>query len=312
MIYAGKVELLTKTRIYGYGTQIHVTEICAMDFSWETWKVYEIVADVFNEETARFFLDYHCRLTENPVRLYPLWPVYVESPYLIFHKDNNMKVFFQGDASPKLFPEKYINRRISGKASLLCFQSNDRQQMLSVGRSKVLEYVYFWKNELDYKAKEPRVEVKDIENNIIDSGEQKELPKNNMLLIIAPMDGEIVLKKGKEIVNKYKLISNQKLFIDELFYGITVEILQGLDCVWRVHYLKEKKTKIKEEQELLQELQKVKGGLIPIPHTMGSLVYKMKGYPELRKWLYEKIRNGHIEDKALLLLKKRFERKGEK
>ena len=298
--------LLTKNRLYGYGRNIKATQICSANFSWETWRVYEIIADAFNEETARFFLDYHCRLTEHPVKLYPLWPIYVESPYLILHKDNDMKMFFQGDANPKLFPIKSINKRISGNASILYFQSGERQQMISAGRSKVLKYIYLWKSELDYVAQEPIVKVEDIENNIINTGEQNSLPKNNMLSVIAPMDGEIVLKKGKEIVNKYKLISNHKVIIDKIFYGITVEILQGLDCVWKVHYLKEYKSKMKEEQELLQYLQKAKGRLIPVPHSIGSLSNKMEMYPEIKKWLYKKIRSGYIEEKALLFLKKKF------
>lgn len=298
--------LLTKNRLYGYGSHIMATQVCSMNFSWETWRVYEIIADAFNEETARFFLDYHCRLTEYPVKLYPLWPIYVESPYLILHKDNDMKMFFQGDANPKLFPIKSINKRISGNASILYFQSSERQQMISAGRSKVLKYIYLWKSELDYVAQEPIVKVEDIENNIINSGEQKSLPKNNILSVVAPMDGEIILKKGNEIVDKYKLMSNHKVVIDEIYYGMTVEILQGLDCVWQVQYLKEEKSKTKEEKEILQNLRKAKGKLIPVPHTIGSLANKMETYPEIRNWLYKKIRSGYIEEKALLFLKKKL------
>lgn len=298
--------LLTKSKLHGYGKHIHTTQICSINFFGENWRLYEIIADTFNEQTARFFLDYHCRLTEHPIKLYPLWPRYIEAPYLILHKDNNIKMFFQGDAKTKLFPIKPIDERVLGNALLLHFQSSERQQMISAGRSKVLKYVYLWKNDLDYVAKEPLVEVKDIENNIWISGEQNILPKNNKLVVIAPMDGEIILKREKEIINKYKLMSNQKVVIDEIFYGVTVEILQGLDCVWRGQYLKKYNSKIEEEQELLKELQKATGRLISIPHTIGSLANKMEKYPEIKKWLYKKIRSGYIEEKAWKLLKKKF------
>lgn len=298
--------LLTKNRLKRYSKYIEKTQVCSMNFSQETWRVYEIIAGTFNKETACFFLEYHCRLTEYPVEFYPLWPVYVESPYLILHKDDNMKMFFRGDAEAKLFPKKSINKRVLENASILSFQTSERQQMISAGRSKVLKYTYLWKNELDYVAQEPIVKVEDIENNIINAGEQNCIPKNNLLSVVAPMDGEIVLKKDKEIVNKYKLMSNHKVIIEKIFYGISVEILQGLDCVWRVHYSKVNKPKMKDEEELLQNLQKAKGRLIPISHTIGCLLNKMGMYPEIKKWLYKKIRSGYIEEKALLFLKKKF------
>ena len=55
-------------------------------FSYRSYTIYKVKALDFSETSAKFFLDLHCRLTENPISFIPLWPATVQSPYIIYHK----------------------------------------------------------------------------------------------------------------------------------------------------------------------------------------------------------------------------------
>ena len=302
-----KYYILTKKR-YIKWNNVHLKEVCVTNFSW---KIYEVVVNTMDEETVRFFLDYHCRLTERPVQFYPLWPIYVESSHLLLHKSNDIKMFFQGNATPKMFPQKCLQKIRSGKATILHFESSERQQMISAERSNILEYIYLWKNQLDYVGKEPTIKVKDIVNKALEPGYQKELPKDNMLVVQAPVDGKVILKRNNKIVNIYFLQSDHRVIVAGLSWGMTIEVLQGLDCAWEAHYVKEKNLiDSSKEKELLIKLRQARGNLVPVSHVEGALANKMTTYPEIKKWLYKKIRDGYIEKKALLILKKTFGERG--
>ena len=53
---------------------IRIQCIAQKKFGLETWTLYVVSASAFCEEAARFFLDFHCRLTDRPISLLPVWP----------------------------------------------------------------------------------------------------------------------------------------------------------------------------------------------------------------------------------------------
>lgn len=51
-----KYYILSRSRISGYyGSHVSVNEISNKRISWETWRVYEVVANDYSEQSARFF-----------------------------------------------------------------------------------------------------------------------------------------------------------------------------------------------------------------------------------------------------------------
>ena len=130
--------LLSSRTIYQKYQNVIVKQICNCSVGYSRWHVYEVTATAFAEDAARFFLDYHCRLTENAVSITPLWPVYIETPYVIRHGSNQLAVFLRGDADPKVFPITYLHRFRCGDGQLFFVNCKERQQFLSAGRTKVL------------------------------------------------------------------------------------------------------------------------------------------------------------------------------
>ena len=71
---------------------IRIQEITQRRFGWENWTLYAVSASAFSEEAARFFLDFHCRLTEHPVSFQLVWPLFVEGNYIVKHSQDSMYV----------------------------------------------------------------------------------------------------------------------------------------------------------------------------------------------------------------------------
>ena len=161
---------------------VEIRRISTVYDGFTRWMIYEVKATEFSQQVARFFMNYNCRLTENPVVTFPLWPVCVEKPYVILHKHADITMFLQGYCvQPKVFPSSYIRlfRSQDKDQMVFCLNSRERQQLLSTGRTKVLKYMYLWRTELSETAATPVIEVTDIEGNPIHPLIQNTLPKGN-------------------------------------------------------------------------------------------------------------------------------------
>lgn len=298
-----KYYLLTRFRLSNHYRNVEITEVCAMPERFSTWHIYEVTATSFEEETAKFFLDFHCRLTEFPITLYPVWPTYVESPYVIYHASNQVNMFMQGDAVSKVFPDANKQNFVSDNGKLLRIMCNERQQLVSAGRTKVLKYTYLRKEYLDRYATLPVVNVTDLNNKPILNGIQGKLPIRNTVAITAPFDGYVMISQKNYQVEQYELKASDRLLIDSVKFGQQIEIYQGLDCVWRTFFQRESVDNNIDDLELVRLLSRQKGEVIPIPHAIGALALLMDGYPKTKQWLYQVIRNGFVSKKAINILK---------
>ena len=128
-------------------SSIQIQEIAQKQFGWETWRLYVISASAFCEEAARFFLDFHCRLTDYPVSLQPVWPLFVEGNYIVKHSQDSMYMLVKGNvATVKTFPSAAVRQLTHDrtKARLYEVLCSSRQQLISAGRTPALQYTYFW------------------------------------------------------------------------------------------------------------------------------------------------------------------------
>ena len=72
-------------------------------------------ASVFNEDAARFYLDFHCRLTDHPVSLQLVWPLFIKGKYLVKHNQNYMYILVEGNTTAvKAFPSANIHSLSKG------------------------------------------------------------------------------------------------------------------------------------------------------------------------------------------------------
>ena len=297
-----KYYLLRRGTLYGRnGSHVTYKEIACQTVSWETWYVYEVTANDYDEVSARFFLDYHCRLTEQPISIQPVWPVYVENPYIIKHNQKSIVMHLTGNApTTQVSPNAPVEEYPCANGLVIEINcNNNRQQLISAGRTKALQYTYFWKEPLSQTTEKPVAIVTDIKDTLIESGKKHELPERRVLRITIPYDGMLTIKQDGFTLEKRKLSANTAIEVDSIVWNTELVICIGLDVVWRALFCKEKQQQNSaDDAVILRRLESYGGRQISIPHTIGSLTSRLSNYPMIRQWLYKSIRSGHMSECA--------------
>lgn len=290
---------------------VQVQVVTKKQFGWETWTLYVISASAYNEDTARFFLDFHCRLTDHPISLQQVWPLFVEGNYLVKHNRPNMYVFVEGNvASVKTFPAVLI-RRLSSNTSHQCLYKifcSGRQQLISAGRTRALQYTYFWKEPLNQTGTCPDVLVTDLTGHEITSGEKDSLPHNKTLRFKSAFDGEINIFFNNRVVDKRKIPSDKMIELEELSYGMSVQVVIGLDVIWQVDFKKRQPIVLSSdgESELLRQIRGASGVQIPTPHALRHILIGMNCYPRIGQWIRKCLKSGTIDEQAYRRLQEAY------
>lgn len=300
VIVGKKYYILSKKWIGNYcSPHVHVNEISNRIISWETWRVYEVIANDYSEQSARFFLDYHCRLTESPIDIQPVWPVYVEDKYVVKHNKDNLYMHIKGNATNTLvFPDAFKQRFNYNDELVLKIKCNSRQQIVSAGRTKALNYAYFLKDSLNHIGKGTLVDVTDTNGIPVLQEENNILPDNGKIYIRTQYDGFIEISINNKIIEKRKIKSNKTIVFDGITWGMAFSIYVGLDMIKIVRFVRSVRKDNLDENKLLKKLNSFSGRNIKISHTAGSLANRLIEYPLIRKWLLQRIREGYVDEKA--------------
>lgn len=282
-----------------YGSHVSIKEVACETISWETWRVYEVIAKDYGEVTARFFLDFHCRLTENPVTIQTVWPICVETPYVVKHNKDSVVLYVTGNApTTQTFPYVFIRKFDCSNGYVFEVPCNNKQQLISAGRFKTLQYAYYWKEPLDQITEKPVVLVTDVHGDAIIEGENNSIPDKKSVYVVAPYDGTIKIVQRGNIIEKRKLLPKVAAEIEGITWNMELVVCIGLDIVWRAIFIHKEKNLEVDEEAILCRLSTYRGSIIPIPHSARNLCSVLKNYTQIRNWLYKCIRSGWISEKA--------------
>lgn len=300
--------LLKRGSIYrgSYGS-IKIQKIMQKKIGWESWNLYLVSTAAFNKDAARFFLDFHCRLTEYPISLQPVWPLFVEGNYIVKHNQKNMYMFVKGNiAAVKTFPTVLVRQLNHNESQNKVYEvfGTGRQQLISVGRTQALQYTYFWKEPLDQVGVRPEILVTDLTGKKINSGETDALPHNRMLRFKTSFDGKIVIIQNRRIVDKQKISADKYLELDGLSYGIKIQVIIGLDIIWQINFKKQQHIATADESEIIKKVIGASGPMIAVPHSLNNILITMKSYPQLCQWIRKCIKNGSINEQSYRRLQK--------
>ena len=294
-----KYYLLTTSEIENFVDGINVKFL----FKNFNWRLYEIEAYRLSEEAAKFFLDYHCRLTDKPISIQPIYPVFTQYDDIIHCNASKMFIYFSGNAKIKFFP-RAKNARLFKKndTQIIEVELDERQKMIAAGRSQLLKYLYLWKDSPTQEIEMSKIEVTDSSGKIIKSGIYDKLPKNLRLQVQSEFDCKIIIRKNNVVERKF-FKKDGDFYIDDIKFGMDIKIFQGLDCVWSAIYKSKNKRNSQADEELFLKLERSKGAKIKIPHTWGNFADKLKDFPKVRNWLYNAIRAGFVNEDAYLLFR---------
>lgn len=282
-----------------YGS-MRIQEIMKKRIGWETWTLHVVSASAFNEDAARFYLDFHCRLTDHPVSLQPVWPPFIEGNYIVKHNQNRMYMLVEGNvAAVKTFPSaaiRQLNYNTSQPKLYEVFCSG-RQQLISAGRTQALQYTYFWKEPLDQVGLSPEVLVTDLLGVGVDSGETNTLPYNKTLRFKSIFDGELIISNNNRVVDRRKISADKYIELDGLSYGLSVQVVIGLDVIWKIDFKKQQPI-AKDEIEILKRITNVSGIMIPAPHSLQNILVGLNHYPQICQWIRKCIKRGIIKEQS--------------
>ena len=302
--------LLKRSHFYRRSySSIRIQEIVQKQFGWESWTLYIVSASAFSEEAARFFLDFHCRLTEHPVSLQPVWPLFVEGNYIVKHSQDNMYMLVEGNvATVKTFPSAAVcqlNHNVS-YPKLYEIHCSSRQQLISAGRTQALQYTYLWKEPLDQVGLHPEVSVTDIAGAEVDPGETDTLPRDKTLRFKSTFDGELIISNNNRVVDKRKISADKYIELDGLSYGLSVQVVIGLDVIWQIEFKKQQPIVVNDEIEILKRITNVSGATIPAPHSLRNMLAGMNCYPQVCQWIRKCIKNGTINEQSYRRLQEAY------
>ena len=278
-----------------------IPKIMGKRFGLETWSLYLVSASDYGESAAKFFLQYHCRLTDHPVSMRPVWPLFVEGNYNIRHNQTSMYMLVEGYTSAfDTFPSAAYWKFDCDTADAKVYEVHcgGRQQLISAGRTKVLKYTYFWREDLDKTGVRPQVEVKDITGAEFGSGETYTLPKGKILRFNSDFDGELILYKNNRISEKLPVSAGKSIEIDGLAYGTAVQVVVGLDVIWEINFIRRKTFSTVGEDEILKQIAAVSGPTIAAPHSLRNILSEMNRYPRVCRWIRKCIKDGRINEQS--------------
>lgn len=276
---------------------IRIHKVVQKQAHWKRWSLYIVSAVAMDEEAARFFLDFHYRLTESPISMQPVWPLLVEGNYIIKHNQVSTRFLVKGDALDiKAFPFGFVQNLNRGGPSgkLYEVQCAGRQQLISAGRVRALQYTYFWKEALNEEGACPEFSVTDLKGDNVVSGESNLLPHKKSLLFESAYDGQLVIFNQNKIIEKRKISAGEIAELNGLTFGLNIRFIIGLDVVWQIKFKKTHAATESDEIEVYKKITEVTGPLIPVPHSLRNILGEMKEYPLLCQWIRKCLLNGAI------------------
>lgn len=321
--------LITSKQLPQYG--IHGIQYEQLGTIKKKWNVYKIKILEYSEYSAKLFLRIQYRLTDSPVYIQPIWPLYQKTPYLIQHNRDFTYFYVNGDLNEnqagrpttKVFPFARLRKFQysddgSVRGSVIQVQGNERQQIITyneqpqiiaVGRMNVLNYTYFKRSKTQEYTKFPKIEVKDIHGNKISDGIQEKLPDRGIIQISTPYDGTIIIKKDEKIIGKKNLIAGEMTEINnndkkEIGFGNRLIILQGLDIVYDVFFMKKASSRSQNEEKIILQLERCQGRIITETINLGRVFQELKNYPKLQMWFKKKLRQVRLTEEMLILIKR--------
>ena len=160
-----------------------------------------------------------------------------------------MYMLVEGNVSAvKTFPSVALRQLSHNSSQTRLYEVScaGRQQLISAGRTRALQYTYLWREPLDQMGMVPEVSVTDLTGGAVASGEANILPHNKTLRIKSSFDGELIISNKSHVVDKRKITADKYMELDGLAFGISIQIMIGFDVIWQINFKKQRLIRINE------------------------------------------------------------------
>lgn len=282
---------------------VHIEKIITTLRIPSYYHLYKVKALDFSEESAKFFLEFYCRLEEKPISFIPIWPITVKSPFHIYHNSDFLYGVMTGRATFQTYPKGYVFSSDLGDSQLLRIRCDGRKQIIALGRfSNVLNYSYLWREKLEFKDSNLAADILDSQENSIDNLSEEKVKEINYT---PEYDGKFIVEKDGFLIESYALSSGDKFIYNDFQRGRVYKIYQGLDLMWtyKASDIKQKLKHVFDDDLVLKKLRKCKSPYIEIAHSYGVIANSIRSnYPKTTIWLRKQISKGYMSKEAMIIL----------
>ncbi|WP_165067563.1 hypothetical protein [Desulfovibrio sp. ZJ200] len=315
------------------GSRLDVRADRVLEHGWHGYDIYRVQALRFSKEAASFFIRLKANLKKQVPLIFPLWPVVIRTPHLIYHDADELFVFLGGEGIGKeikvqAFPSISLVSTVEREtARLIRFACGIRKQMVSGGSdtpllqlgrfSHPLHYDYFIRQSFDQTASLPKVTVTDHKGNELEGDWLEGLRPGTRLYVKGPFDGEVWLQSGgSPLVDRRTLKGGEDLEL-KAGMGQTLVIFQGLDCVRTIVFArpgqKRQGTEAPEQTkngsavgwtdtQLCRRLRRMTGDEVEASRPLAEFIHFFRGWRSVEMWLRQRQAKGNISKRAKTLL----------
>ena len=137
------MNLITTNQYLCSSHSVSVEKLTFKNILGDGWNLYEIKANELSGDAAKFFLDYHCRLTADPISIQPIYPTCTQDDDIICCDSQKIFFCFSGNAKIRIFPQANSSLLFEEKNFKLVetVPSNNRR-MIVAGRSQILRCLH--------------------------------------------------------------------------------------------------------------------------------------------------------------------------
>lgn len=291
-----------------YSTSMKIEKIG----SFSSYDLFAIQATKFDRDTSQFFWKLGYNLNNELVKLYEVWPPCKQSTHVVWHNSDILYLYEKGNSRLKTYPSNLNsmvvkNTSFSKLYRILTTDINgySTQQFVSamhdMNQRYVLRYAVLNKKQLLTDVKITSAIVMDKNDKAIPFETLNELPKDQIVYIVVPYDGFIEEIRKGVIQRRIFCKSNERTEI-HIVWGSKLVIYQGLDIVGVLEFIRPDERVSNNDDEIVLELEKLKGHPTSIGHDIGRIGIYLRNYPKTRQWLLKCIRIGKIDRMALKYL----------
>ena len=265
-----------------------------------------------------FRINFKLILTTSPINLIPMWPpvlikdneidsIFKESLYSVIksHYEETNVYIHKNDSI-----EKENANKIEDGIFSLELLSMESEQTISLNDK--YDSNYYTYRSIPLKRLDTYLEsiIYDISGNIIEKGTCFKLPKENKIRIKVNKKCEMIVFNKNQVKAFHKIKNSKELTIDNLAYEDNVILVNGIEKISLLSFVKEDKKLMKNTcdwDDIFYRIQRINSYFVPIPPWLYRV---LKSIPKDKK-LFDYIRSAILENKIqkhiLVLLLEKYE-----
>ncbi len=267
-----------------------------------TFYIYKVRFTDITDQNSLFCQEkYNVLLVYNSPELNPLWPPCNkrEQTYIYEHKQDAgflLKMSEQIERKVFIYSEKQAVINVLDKNRAITFIPVDEtERPVSIERVGSIFAFTVVSGKREKNVLNSEVIAEDEKFNVFSYGENAKLPYNNRIRLKTGFRGSIYVFYNGDL--KHIKVADGIVWLDNIRYGILIEVFHGLDSVFILEFKRPKKSRhIIEEAFLHKELAAfIRKNYVSTPASFKYILPRVVDNPMLSEYVKKVLKSGYID-----------------